>query len=117
MTETEFYILASEVYLTIILEAGLVILITVNIWRIIIKQGKWRTIPLLFLYIFAFITATFREINLIDFGADLGEGLLVVFYLQPVAKICVGAIQSWIIFELAIRISQDNKVSQNGSKF
>ena len=115
MTETEFHIFASEVYLTILLEAGLIILVTVNIWRILIKQGKWRTIPLLFLYIFAFITVTFREINLIVIGADLGEGLLVVYYLQPVAKICVGAIQSWIIFELAFRISQENRNGSNSS--
>ena len=115
MTETGYRIFATEVYLAILLEAGLIILVTVNIWRILIKQGKWRTIPLLFLYIFAFITVTFREINLIEIGADLGEGLLVVYYLQPVAKICVGAIQSWIIFELAIRISHENLMNRNAS--
>ena len=49
-------------YMLILVYALLLSLCLVNIWMILIKQGKWKTLPLLAFYILSFIAIASREI-------------------------------------------------------
>lgn len=40
-------------------------MIIVNIWVILIKLGKWKTIPILLFYAFSFISVVLRLLDLI----------------------------------------------------
>ena len=50
-------------WFVLLLYTALTVLVTVNIYKYIIKDKKWKIIPLLFFYILAFISITFREIS------------------------------------------------------
>ena len=60
MNLTEYIILVIFHSMVSILYFVLLVLLFMNIWQILIKQGKWRTIPLLFFYIFAFLAIIIR---------------------------------------------------------
>ena len=106
MTTTEYRIFFSIHVIDTIIYLALWILAVINIWLILIKQGKWRTMPLLTFYIYSFLVITMRIFLLIVSGKDFYEFGFIITYQQPVAKIVVGVIQSWIIFELALRIRE-----------
>ena len=79
------------------------ILVLCNIHLIFIRQKKWSSLPLLFFYLMATIAITIRL--LCCFIIFLGSNwILIVYALQPDAKLCVGLAQAWMIFELTVRI-------------
>ena len=111
---SQFVIYAIEHYILIGLYSFLLVLALVNIWTILIKQGRYKTLPLLFFYIFAFLSIFLRLILIImawskftSFGYYIND-----FYL--VTKLSVGLIQSWMIFEIALRVRQ-TYISTNGT--
>lgn len=103
MTESEYKIYGFVHYLLIIMYALLLCLCLTNIWRILIKQGKWKTLPLLAFYILSFIAIASREICNI-WVCIYESWVFVLSYQQPVAKLMVGLVQAWMIFELTVRI-------------
>lgn len=92
----------THVFLNLLFVA-LIILVLLNVYRILIKMGKWRNMPLLFFYIFTFIQVVSREVYAF-FGAMKTRALYPFPYQSSIAKISVGLVQLWIILELAIRI-------------
>ena len=46
---------------------ALTVLVTINIYKFIIKGNKWKILPLLFFYILAFIAITSRTITEVVF--------------------------------------------------
>ena len=90
----------------------LIVLALVNIWQILIKQGKYKTLPLLFFYIYSIIAIALRLICLVwMFGRGVFENVLDDIYVG--AKLCVGFVQAWIIFEIALRVR--NLVSETNA--
>lgn len=58
----------SLTWVVILMNVALFALAVVNFWNIIIKQGKWRTMPLLTFYVFSIIAIATRILSLIDFA-------------------------------------------------
>ena len=56
---------AVEHYLLLGLYAFLMLMVLVNTWTILIKQGKYKTVPLCAFYIFAFIAIGCRFVYII----------------------------------------------------
>ena len=78
-------------------------LLLMNIWRILLKHAKYKTVPLLFFYIFAFLAISLRIVNQVTtFRDDPIFWLLSDVFI--VTKLCVGLTQAWMIFEIALRI-------------
>ena len=74
-----------------------------NSWQILYKQRRYKTLPLLFFYIYALITLVLRLIYSI-FGWSALTGFQSVNNIYIVAWLCVGLMQTWVIFEIALRI-------------
>ena len=104
-TETQFKIFFTEHLILTLLYAALFILVSVNIWIILVRQGKWRTLPLLLFYVMAFIAISTRLIACIWIYTE-ANWVFAVYFMQPLAKIAVGLTQAWMIFELKVRIRQ-----------
>ena len=65
MSPAQVKIYAAVTYLLIGLYTYLFVLVTMNGWNILIRQKRYKTLPLLAFYIFAFITISFRIVVLI----------------------------------------------------
>ena len=78
-------------YLKIALFFALLILCPINIHRILMKQGRWRTTPLLFFYIYAFMAIVLRNICNVFFYT-VHPWVQVMLVLQPITKINLGII-------------------------
>ena len=88
-------------YIKMLSDIALLVLCLVNIYTILYRQGRWRTMPLLFFYIYALIAAIFKNVvNLFYFTFATWEQVLYV--LEPIAKFNVGAVQIWIIIVLTV---------------
>ena len=81
----------------------------INIWKIIIKQKRYKTLPLLFFYIFTFTALTLRLFNFIFVFTELS--IEIILDISGVAKLCVGLIQAWMILEIALRLKQSVQVN------
>ena len=93
---------AAEHYLLIGLYTFALALATVNIWRILVKQRRYKTLPLLAFYICAFIAIALRWIYTIVVYTDFNWKYSVDDCFL-VAKLSTGLIQSWMTFEIALR--------------
>ena len=92
---------------TIILFVCLLVLCILNMYRVIYKQGKWRNILLLSFYFFSFTAIFFRLIfQVFFFDAYFDKTSWVMFCgtISPYAKLCVGLLQCYMVFELAQRL-------------
>ena len=108
VSTTKVVLYSIEHFILIGLNILLLSLAIYNIWTILIKQKKYKTWPLLFFYIFTFITVALRIIwlivkdidsNVVDFIADC--------YLT--SKLSVGLLQCWMILKIALRLRQTYK--------
>ena len=96
-------------YMLIGLYMFLLVLAIVNIWTILIKQRRYKTLPLLAFYIFAVLSIAFRLTELIMIS---GNNNVITHFLNDlflITKLSVGLIQSWMIFEIALRVRQTYK--------
>ena len=100
-----------------IVYAALQVLVTVNIWCVIVKKEKWREILLLLFYIYAFMAINMRQVINVTFGAFKYDWFFVLYDTQPIVKINLGLIQSWIIFEIAMRMRRQNKGQPASPRF
>ena len=103
LSTTEYRVFAASVWIIVLLFTGLLILICINTWMILYKLEKWKTVPLLFFYMWSFLAVTFRLIRTI-LGLESSFWSIFGSFDQPVFKLCAGMMQAWIIFELTIRI-------------
>ena len=60
LNDTQYGIYRCLCIVLVLEYTGLLILELSNIWRFLIKQGKWRQKPLLFIYIFATVSTVCR---------------------------------------------------------
>ena len=103
------------IYIDILIYALIMVLILRNTWVVIIKQRVYKNLPILMFYIFAFIAVSIRLIDIIGYWTYTQYLESNIDLLQQAAKICVGMVQDWITFELAIRF-HNSKVSLELSK-
>ena len=68
LTDGQYNFLLIENWLATLLYAGLCVFVVVNIWKILIKQGKWNTVPLLLFYIFSFLAIYAKFVLIILYG-------------------------------------------------
>ena len=105
-TEGQFVAFTVERYVLIGLYAFLMFLVIVNIWTILIKQRKYKTLPLLAFYIFAFFAISFR---LVYIFMDWTNFVVIFYFIQDsylCTKLGLGLIQSWMVLEIALRVRQ-----------
>ena len=74
-----------------------------NTWQILVRQQRYKTLPLLFFYIYALIALGLRLIYSI-WGWSVREGFQSVNNIYIVAKLCVRLMQTWMILEIALRV-------------
>ena len=114
MSTAQIVILMSFQWIIILLNIVLLILIVVNFRSILVKRENWKTlpIPLLLFYVVSFICVTLR---LLVMGGQFSQAnwWWLCFVIQPNAKICVGLIQTWMIFELSMKFRQTNNECLN----
>lgn len=67
------------------------VLMFVNIWNILVVQRRYRTIPLLFLYIYSFITLVFREAYFV-WEFEEASAFFALLDISTFAKLLVGVI-------------------------
>ena len=115
LTEAQIVSFVVERYLLIGLYTFLFVLVIVNIWNILIKQKKYKTLPLTAFYIFAYFSITFRLIYIILEFSKYEKSLIFINDLYLGTKISVGLIQSWMILEIALRIRETYKETCSGS--
>ena len=90
LTSAQFRFYVSFNWIMILFFAGLMVLLVANIWTILIKQGRWKTLPLLLFYTLTFIAVVVREL---DLTVSLkGSEWRVICWIQPIAKLGVGLI-------------------------
>ena len=108
VSTTKYVIYAIEHYILIGLYTFLLGLAVFNIWTILIKQRRYKTWPLTFFYVFAFLAIFFRLIWLfIEYIESFVVDDISDCYLS--SKLSVGLIQSWMILEIALRVRQTYK--------
>ena len=106
-------IFAVEHYLLIGLYAFLLVLVVLNIWIILIRQRRYKTLPLLAFYVYSFFAILFRLIYIIfEFST-----YPLIYYLNDqylIAKLNVGLMQCWMILEIALRVRRTYKANNAG---
>ena len=92
-SQSELIFLAVEHYLLIALYASANILMYINIWNILFKQKRYKTLPLLFFYIFTFIALTLRLVWSVFYFAWIRHPkVYLIVEIATVAKLCVGLV-------------------------
>lgn len=89
LSVTQFRVYVSVHWLLILFYGVLIVITVANIWQILVKQKRWKQLPMLFFYIFVFIGVVLRELcNIMELSGLLGWQSLIL--IQPVAKQGVG---------------------------
>ena len=92
LTNGQYNFLLIEHWMATLLYAGLCILVVANIWKILIRQGKWSTVPLTLFYIFSFL-AIYAKLVIIILYADLAKRWFwILLQFQPFLKLEVGVV-------------------------
>ena len=90
---------------------ALTVLVTINIYKFIIKDQKWKIIPLLFFYILAFLAITCRaitEVFYLKMYLSYELWTTILDQVNDISKFSVGLIQAWTMLELTIRMRKLN---------
>ena len=80
-----------------------------TVWKFLIKQKKYKTWPLLYLYILTIGLAVMRIYDSIFFLFTHLKFDLFGWLLVPIMKLNLGAVQCWILFELGLSVSLNIK--------
>lgn len=89
-------------WVVILLNIILLAMIFINVRTVLIKQNKWKTLPLLLFYILAVFSVSLRLIQGL-FYYEFEYWSEACLAIQPIAKVSVGFIETWMIFEVSMR--------------
>ena len=70
MSRTQYIMVIIVYYISILIYVAAFFLTILNIWQILIKQEKWKTMPLLVFYIYSFMAISIRLVNEFMFGLE-----------------------------------------------
>ena len=108
MSGTQYAIFACINTLVALLYTVLLMLCLRNIWMILVRLGKWRQPLLSTFYFLSLFSIIFRWIFMLTWRTD---GLILVMsFAQATAKFSVGLVQTWMIFELQMKLRQVRSV-------
>ena len=106
MTEDQLDILVFVIYLFTVLYIIELVLALYNIWTFLIKQGNYKTVPLLLFYILTVWLIMMRiYYSVWYFNVWINSEIVVAEY-KNVLKINLGLVQCWLLYELSLRISE-----------
>ena len=91
MNSTENNIFITEHCVLIGLYFVLLILVLANIWVILIRQGKYKTLPLLAFYVFGSM-AIFLRLVFLECAFTDSSIFLIIAEIQSCSKLCTGLI-------------------------
>ena len=91
-SRTDVIIYDCEQYFLIALYFLLTVILIVNTWQILIKQKKYKTLPLLNFYLFAWVGIPLRLINTCWFWGDNIRLKYNLPYIQIFSKLCLGVV-------------------------
>lgn len=63
-TQAQYAVHMTLLWINIVLFTALLVIVVLNSWQILLKQGKWRTRPLLIFYVMALLSVVLRLIVL-----------------------------------------------------
>ena len=107
MSLTEMNVLVFVIYLASVLYILEIAMALHNIWFFLIKQGKYKTWPLLLFYMLVTMLGISRfYYSLWFFEIQLDYGL-PGHNLKPLYKINLGVVQCWMLIELSLRIKEN----------
>ena len=93
-------------YAGVLFAIALLILIIHNIVMFMIKQSRWKMLPLLFFYIVAVMDLVIRIYSMIWVIEIYDNNSILAFYYPSVCKLVIGYTQFWTIGELTVRVVQ-----------
>lgn len=112
----EYYVILTVVWVILLIYASCFAILVANAWQILIKQGRWRNLPLLLFYIFSAAAIVLRELIMFIRKANCSQFLYYFTDLeQPYVKLGAGLVQVWIIFEVALWIREGVFLDSNPS--
>ena len=89
-----------------------------NTWNFLIKQKKYKTWPLLMFYILTIALALMRLYFSVGLFYIVLKQELFGILIKTILKLNIGAVQCWILVELALRITYNIRITEsfrNGS--
>ena len=101
--------MVSAVYFSTVMFVILFAFIIYNTYKYVYGQSKWRTIPLLFFYILAFITVGYRIYDTIYIMQLAEQFTIPTLFIPPVLKMCIGMIQVLVMIEISVHVDQNFK--------
>ena len=88
----------------------------VNTWKFLIKQKKYKTWPLLAFYLLTiWLSLSEAHFNIFFFKSTT-EQKVYELNMRPILKLIMGIIQCWMLFELALRITQELRRTERISR-
>ena len=109
VTDVQWIIVVAMMYLSLAIFLSMLFLALYNTWEFIIRQKKYKTVPLLVFYVIVIMLASLR----IYFSVFYFYGKLYHDYfgylMKPLLNLNLGVVQCWILFELALRINENVK--------
>ena len=110
MSRPKWITLACMQYLLVALYTSLNIIMALNVCQILFKQKRYRTLPLLFFYIFASFALSLRLVAIIGFYSTVPKhpAFFQILEIATLAKLFVGLVTSWMVIKIALRIRQRN---------
>ena len=110
ITDAQAYTLAVSSYLLSIIYVLLLMLNIRNIWFILMKQERYKVIPLTAFYMITTLLCIFRIFSVI-YVLEWWINMNIVGLLGPaILKLASGVIQVWITIELTMKIHLSIKV-------
>ena len=103
-TEGQLDSLVVLIYISILLFLTQLGLAIYNTWAFLIKQKKYKILPLLIFYVLVILLSISRICYSFFFFREYFNYRIINFLLKPIILINLGLVQCWIIYELSLRI-------------
>ena len=106
VTDTQWNIIVGMMYTCALFFTCELALAIYNFWTFLIKQRKYKTIPLLMFYIVVILLASLRIYFSIWYFYGKVQADYISDLMKPILNINLGVVQCWILFELSLRINE-----------
>lgn len=87
-----------------------------NTWKFLIKQQKYKNWTLLTFYILVIMLASFRIYDSFFYFCVGDNMIFIVIILNPTLKLNIGAVQCWVLIELALKVTLNIRLTESNNK-
>ena len=112
MTTAELNIIVAILYLSTFLFICELAMAVYNIWAFLIKQKKYKTLPLSIFYALTVWLMLMRIYFCLFYLTIIENESIVGSCFKPILKLDIGLVQCWILIELSLRISKSIKQTE-----